>query len=110
MITYNSKKREISDLQRLLTSLGLIPSTEQTTEGVWDPVTQAGVNRLYDHLGWNHPNDGRWVTAPALAAIASALHQHALESDASTTALGTGGGGSHTGGGGSHTGAGSTPE
>jgi hypothetical protein len=115
MITRKSHKREISDLQRLLLSLGLMSFTDTTKSGQWGDETQAGVVRLYDHLGWAHPAKGRWVTAPALAAIASALHTHesgvgGTGSHAGGTGSHAGGTGSHAGGTGSHAGGGSSPE
>ena len=51
MITRKSNKREISDLQRLLLSLGLMSFTDTTKSGVWGEETQVGVIRLYEHLG-----------------------------------------------------------
>ncbi len=108
MITNKSSKREIRDLQRLLLAVGLMEFTPSSKGGKWGAETQDAVVRAYEHLGWDHPEDGRWITAPALAAIASATHQHVLDDGerAIPTSWGAGGG-SHAGGGGSHAGAGS---
>jgi pyruvate/2-oxoglutarate dehydrogenase complex dihydrolipoamide acyltransferase (E2) component len=83
VITNKSSKREIRDLQRLLLAVGLMEFTPSSKGGKWGDETQEAVVRAYQHLGWDHPEDGRFITAPALAAIAS------------TTDLLAGGGGSH---------------
>ena len=103
MITHKSKKREIRDLQKLLLSLDLLAYSDDVDNGVWDDATQAAVVGLYQHLGWSHGAHDRWVTTPALAAISSAIHHHAVGDDGAT-GPGTGGPGTHTGGPGSHTG------
>ncbi len=106
MITAKSRKREIRDLQRLLLSVGLMELTSEAEDGKWGLATQAGVLLAYARLGWDHPADGRWISAPALAAVASAMHQHTTDGDEAPTSGGIGGGGSHIGGGGSHIGGG----
>jgi hypothetical protein len=91
MITEKSKKREIADLQRLLMSLGYMDWTVASTVGKWGKATQQAVRVGYDRLGWDHPKNGRWVSAAALAAMAAHL-------------------GTPAGGGGTHAGGGGTPE
>ncbi len=70
MITNTSSKREIKDLQRLLLAVGLMEFTASTKSGKWGAETQEAVLRAYTKLGWDHPADGRWISAPALAAVA----------------------------------------
>ena len=106
MITGKSRKREIRDLQRLLLSVGLMELSSEAEDGKWGIGTQAAVLLAYSRLGWDHPPDGRWISAPALAAIASAMHQHSIDGSDAPTGGGIGGGGSHIGGGGSHIGGG----
>jgi hypothetical protein len=102
MITSQSDQREIEDLQRLLLALGLMEFTASSRSGVWGDETQQAVLAAYAKLGWAHDEDATWITAPALAALASALHQHPVDDD-DTTGEGVGGG-SHIGGSGSHIG------
>jgi hypothetical protein len=97
MITGKSRKREIRDLQRLLLSVGLMELTSEAEDGKWGLATQAAVLLAYTRLGWDHPTDGRWISAPALAAIASAMHQHTIDGNETPTSGGIGGGGSHIG-------------
>ena len=101
MITNKSRKREIKDLQRLLLAVGLMELTTEAESGKWGPGTQAAVLLAYAQLGWDHPADGRWISAPALAATASAMHQHTIAGSETPT---SGGSGSHIGGSGSHIG------
>ncbi len=108
MITNKSSKREIKDLQRLLLSVGLMEFTASSASGKWGAETQEAVLRGYTVLGWDHPSNGRWISGPALAALASALHQHAVPGASEPTGEGVGGGGTHAGGGGTHAGGGGT--
>ena len=105
-ITPKSAKREISDLQRLLLSLGLMKFTNRTESGKWGDETQDAVVALYAQLGWDHDTGDKWVTSPAMAA-ATGLHA-AWHANTVVTGGGShaGGGGSHAGGGGSHAGGG----
>jgi hypothetical protein len=99
MISNTSKKREIKDLQRLLLAVGLMrpKGAAKWKAGVWGDETQRGVLAAYTQLGWDHPVDARWISAPALAAVAAALHVHGVAGQ--VTSAGVGGGG-HIGGGG----------
>jgi hypothetical protein len=108
MITDKSSKREIKDLQRLLLAAGLMEFTNSSKSGKWGVETQAAVLRAYSRLGWDHDEDDRWISAPALAAVAAILHQHDVAPGASQTSggLAIGGGGSNIGGGGSNIGGG----
>jgi hypothetical protein len=106
MVTGESSTREIKDLQRLLLSVGLMEFTASTESGKWGVETQEAVLRGYEMLGWEHPADGRWISTPALAALASAMHHHSVAGADTPTGEGIGGGGSHAGGGGSHAGGG----
>ena len=103
MITNQSDQREIEDLQRLLLAVGLMEFTASSQSGTWGEETQQGVLAAYAELGWHHDDDEMWITDPAIAAIASALHQHAVD-NSGTTGEGVGGRGSHVGGRGSHVG------
>ena len=71
MISYESPKPEIEDLQRLLISLNLLVWSADTTSGEWGDETQAAVVAGYAQLNWSHPADGRWISAAALAALAA---------------------------------------
>src|SRR6056297_3001074 len=102
MISKKSPKREIKDLQRLLLAVGLMEFTSSSKSGVWGDETQEAVLAEYTHLGWDHPAKGKWISAPALAAVAAALHRHDV--DGTATSGGVGGSGSHIGGSGSHIG------
>ncbi len=71
---------------------------------------ERGVLAAYTQLGWDHPVDARWISAPALAAVAAALHVHGVAGQVTSAGVGGGGnigGGSNIGGGGSHIGGGS---
>ncbi len=103
MITNKSRRREIRDLQRLLSAVGLM-DTSDGIDGKWGARTQVAVLLAYTRLGWDHPVAGQWISAPALAAIASSLHQHTIAGSESPTGVGIGGSGSHIGGSGSHIG------
>ncbi len=100
MITSQSDQREIEDLQRLLLAVGLMEFTASSRSGAWGDETQQAVLAAYAELGWAHDDDATWISAPALAAIASALHQHPVD-DSGTTGAGVGGSGSQIGGSGS---------
>ena len=102
MITDESPKREIRDLQRLLIALGHLNWTVDAKSGVWGRETQEAVLAGYHSLGWDHPRKGTWVTSAALAAMAAQLAIGAAGGGGSHI----GGGGSHIGGGGSHIGGG----
>ncbi|MFK8024537.1 MAG: hypothetical protein AB8G26_11310 [Ilumatobacter sp.] len=106
MITHKSKKREIEDLQRLLVAAGYITKLKESERGRWTKRTQKAVRAVYRGLGWNHPEDGRWITGPALAAIAAASHDHAVARGMSRSSTGRGaaGPGTHAGGPGTHAG------
>ncbi len=108
MITSKSRKREIKDLQRLLLAVGAMELSSEAEDGKWGSATQAGVVVAYTRLGWDHPDDGRWISAPALAALASAMHHTIDGSDGGAGAGGSniGAGGSNIGAGGSNIGAG----
>ena len=103
MITSQSDHREIEDLQRLLIALGLMEFSASSQSGTWGDETQQGVLAAYAKLKWHHADDEMWITAPALAAVAAALHQHAVD-DSGTTGEGIGGPGSQIGGPGSQIG------
>ena len=106
-ITPKSAKREISDLQRLLLSLDLMKFTDTTKSGTWGDETQDAVVALYADLGWDHDDDARWITSPAMAA-ATGLHAtwHANRTSRAGGGLSVGGGGSHASAGGAHAGGG----
>jgi len=93
MISNTSNKREIKDLQRLLLAVGLMrpKGAAKWKGGVWGDETQRGVLAAYTQLGWDHPVDARWISAPALAAVAAALHVHGVAGQ--VTSAGVGGGG-----------------
>ena len=103
MITNQSDHREIGDLQRLLLSVGLMEFSASTQSGTWGEATQQAVLAAYAKLKWHHDDDAMWISAPALAAIAAALHQHAVDGN-DTTGEGVGGSGSQVGGSGSQVG------
>ena len=107
MITDKSSKREIRDLQRLLLSVGLMEFTASSKSGKWGDETQQAVLDGYTRLGWDHPAKGRWISSPAVAAIAAALHQHAVDGDGQAS-VSFGGGGTQMGGGGTQMGGGGT--
>jgi hypothetical protein len=102
VVTDESSKREIEDLQRLLLAVGLMEFTSSSKSGLWGDETQQAVIAAYTQLGWDHPADGKWISTPALAAVAAALHRHDV--DGAATSSGIGGSGSHIGGSGSHIG------
>ena len=99
MITESSDAAEIKDLQRLLIAVGLLEFRSSSRNGTWDDETHDAVLLAYTRLGWDHAADEKWISAPALAAIAAALHTHGSGTDG-----GVGGPGSHIGGPGSHIG------
>ena len=105
MITDQSSKREIKDLQRLLLSVGLMKFKSSSKSGKWGKETQNAVLDAYTRLGWHHPKDGRWISGAALAAVAASMHQHAI-GRAGLTSGGFGGGGTQMGGGGTQMGGG----
>lgn len=121
MITDESPKREIRDLQRLLITLGHLDWTIDATGGKWGKETQAAVVAAYAALGWEHPDDGKWVSAAALAAMAARLPPVGAAGGAGSYAGGAGsyaggagsyagGAGSYAGGAGSYAGGGSAPD
>ena len=59
--------------------------------GVWGDETQRGVLAAYTQFGWDHPVDARWISAPALAAVAAALHMHGVAGHVTSTGVGGGG-------------------
>jgi len=95
---------EIADLQRLLLQAGLMTFSTTSQPGVWGEETQRGVSEAYARLGWEHPQGGQWISAPAIAAIAALLKPRTANGDTGST----GGGGTHAGGGGTHAGGGGT--
>jgi hypothetical protein len=103
VITHVSSSLEIADLQQLLQWAGLM-STTAFKSGVWGEQTQRGVQGAYARLGWDHPQDGQWISAPAISAIAALASTRLASPDAGST----GGGGTHAGGGGTHAGGGGT--
>ena len=103
MITSQSDEREIEELQRLLLAVGLMEFTPSSRSGTWGNETQQAVLAAYTKLGWDHADDATWISAPALAALASALHQHPVD-DSGATGEGVGGSGSQIGGSGSQIG------
>ncbi len=113
MITHDSQREEIEDLQRLLINLGYLTELDESERGQWGERTHQAVLAAYRGIGWPRPTYGRWITLPALAALAAAGHAHDIDRTARSTGTGrgvggpgsyTGGPGSHTGGPGSHTG------
>lgn len=72
MIDKNSNKREIADLQRFLSETGYLDWGDSSdTAGEWGADTKAAVIALYEDLGWDHPKQGSWISAAALAAAAA---------------------------------------
>ena len=70
MISSKSKKREIADLQRLLSETDYLDWGATSDEtGSWGDDTAAAVVAVYKDLGWDHPKAGTWISAAALAAI-----------------------------------------
>jgi hypothetical protein len=113
MITEKSGKREIKDLQRLLLSVGLMKFKSSSKSGKWGKETQKAVLKAYTRLGWHHPKDGRWISAPALAALAASMHRNAIGGGGNQMGGGgnqMGGGGNQMGGGGNQMGGGGYAE
>lgn len=116
MITNRSEKGEIRDLQRLLLELGFLVWRDDSESGWWGVETQDAVEAAYRFIGWDHPRDGMWVSAAALAAFIGASHKHGVGDDDYSAAgiwdpedepeAKSGTGGSKTGTGGSKTGTG----
>ena len=73
MITEKSGQDEIRDLQRLLISVGLMEFRASSRNGRWDDKTQEAVMLAYTRLGWDHDEDAKWISAPALAAVAATI-------------------------------------
>ena len=90
----------------MLVSAGYLVELDAAERGRWREQTQAAVLEAYRGIGWEHPSEGRWITAPALAAIAAASHAHVIVRNESTSRNGkaAAGPGSHAGGPGSHAG------
>ena len=68
MVDENSGEEEIKDLQRMLIHLGLMEFRSSSRNGTWDEPTQQAVLSAYTRLGWDHAEDAKWISAPALAA------------------------------------------
>ncbi|MGI9644254.1 MAG: hypothetical protein ACR2O6_02980, partial [Ilumatobacteraceae bacterium] len=107
MITNRSKKREIRDLQRLLVTLGYMAAPRGKDKGWWSNETQEAVITAHKMIGWPHPSDGKWVSAPALAMMAATAHSHGVDQDGKSTSFVrtfAGGPGTYAGGPGTYAG------
>jgi hypothetical protein len=71
MITEREQQPGDADLQELLRAAGLMGSTAPYQAGTWCEQTQRAVLEGYRQLGWKRAQDGRWISSPALAALAA---------------------------------------
>jgi hypothetical protein len=112
MITDESSKPEIRDLQRLLISPGHLEWTIDGEGGKSGKETLKAVVAASADLGWEHPRDGRWVTAGAPAARPTSTGGAGSSAGGVGRGLGpcAGGAGSDAGGAGSYAGESGRPE
>ena len=73
MITSVSSSLEIADLQELLKAARLLETTASFQAGTWCEQTTRAVQEGYRRLGWKRKQEGRWISTPAVAALAAKL-------------------------------------